>query len=286
MREPTKSKKNKNSFLFSLTVIAVTLFLCCAVIYFLQPSMFFFPYHDAEAYESLQATEHFEEVSIPHGKGQLHGWLRRDPEMHSAPLLILYGGNMQNSSAWFRMFENTGTFRWFRGYHVLFVDHPGYGLSDGKPTEKSLFSAALAVFDFSQTIEGTNGNTVLLGYSIGTGVATYVASHRSIEGLILLAPYDRGLSLYNDVCNIFHGPLEALARFKFDSATYAEHVSVSPLILASENDEVIPYTQAIELSQHFRNLKDLVILDGINHDGFFYSTQVLEAIQSYLSSVA
>ncbi len=279
-----KSRKKKALLLY-LSVILTTFILCVAVIYFLQSAMFFYPYHDAEAYESLQKMEDFQEITIPHNSGTLHGWLHRDPQTGSAPLVILYGGNGQNSSAYFRLFENTGVFHRFQGYDVLFVDYPGYGLSSGKPTEKTLFSAALAVYDFSRTIDDTNGKVIILGYSIGTGVATYVASQRSIDGLILLAPYDRGLSLYNDVCNIFHGPLEGLARFKFDSATYARQISVPPLVIASRDDEVIPYTHAVALGQHFPSLKELMILDGIPHDAFFYSSQVLDGIQSYLSSI-
>lgn len=274
--------KKKSCFLY-LFVIIVTIFLCGAIIYFLQPSLFFYPYHDEEAYIELQDARGFEEVSIPHKGGQLHGWLHRDPDTEIAPLVLFYGGNMQNSSAWFRLFTRTDTFRYFKGYHVLFVDYPGYGLSDGKPTEKSMFAAALEVYDFAQDLESTSGKTVLLGYSIGTGVATYVASQRPIDGLILLAPYDRGLSLYNDRYNIFHGPLKLLARFKFDSATYAEQVSVTPLIIASRADEVIPYTHAEELSPHFPLPVELILLDSIPHDGFFYSAPVLDAIKAYLS---
>ncbi len=277
--------KNKKKILLSrLSILGVILLLMVGVIYFIQPALFFYPYHDAQAYEALRETENFQEISIPHQKGYLHGWLHRDPQTGSAPLVILYGGNSQNSSAWFRMFENTDTFRWFRGYDVLFVDYPGYGLSDGKPGEKTLFSAGLAVFDYSKTIEDTNGKVILLGYSIGTGVATYVASQRTIDGLILLAPYDKGLSLYNDACNIFHGPLTLLARFKFDSVTYAQEVTVPTILLASRDDEVIPYAHAIELSRHFPDLKEILILEGINHEGFFYSSQVLEQIQEYLNS--
>ena len=277
--------KKKKAILVYLSIIITFTFLCGVILYIVQPYLFFHPYHDAEAYESLQGKDAFQEITIPHGDGRLHGWLHRDSSTDTAPVLILYGGNMQNSSAWFRMFDNTDTFRWFKGYDVLFVDYPGYGLSDGRPTEKSLFSAALSVYDYAQSLDSTNGNIVLMGYSIGSGVATYVASRRNIDGLILLAPYDKGLSLYNDSLNIFHGPLKLLARFEFNSATYAKQIQVAPLILASQTDEVISYAHAVELSRHFRDVKELILLDGITHSGFLYSPQVLQSVQSYLLSI-
>ena len=72
-------------------------------------------------------------------------------------------------------------------------------------------------------------------------MATYVASQRNVNGLILVAPYDEALSLYNDTVNIFHGPLKLLARYKFNSIYYAQNVTVSPLIITSYDDEVISY---------------------------------------------
>ena len=62
-------------------------------------------------------------------------------------------------------------------------------------------------------------NIVIMGYSIGTGVASYCASTNEANGLILLAPYDNALSLYNDAIDIFHGLLKKITKYSFDSAT-------------------------------------------------------------------
>ena len=58
---------------------------------------------------------------------------------------------------------------------------------------------------------------VVFGFSIGTGMATYVASQREVNGLILLAPYDNALNLYNDNVNIFYGPIEKIRKYRFES---------------------------------------------------------------------
>ena len=59
----------------------------------------------------------------------------------------------------------------------------------------------------------TIDNIVIMGYSIGTGMATYLASQKNVNGLILLAPYDNALNLYNDNLNIFYGPIEKIRKY-------------------------------------------------------------------------
>ena len=88
---------------------------------------------------------------------------------------------------------------------------------------------AKEVYDYALTRKDVDKDKIcVLGFSIGTGVATYLASERDIDGLILIAPYDKALSLYNNCLNIFHGPLKILARYKFESIKYAKDVKNSP----------------------------------------------------------
>ncbi len=260
-----------------------TVALFIGLLFYVQKGIFFHPWHDGESYSSLCEDPDFRELRIPYKDGVLHGWLRRNSEEKKAPLLLFYGGNGQNSSNAMQLFEATNAFTYFEGHHVLFVDYPGYGLSDGSPSEESLFSAALAVFDYAVELEEVDpARVTVLGYSIGTGVATYVAYQRRTNGLILVAPYDRALSLYNETLNIFHGPLKLLARYSFDSLSYAKEIRVSPLIISSRSDEVIPYELSLKLAKAFPTPVEPLLLDGILHDRYFFHKQVLESIQQYL----
>lgn len=165
----------------------------------------------------------------------------------------------------------------------MVIDYPRYGLSEGKTSDKTMFDAALKVYDYAITLDSVDkNNIIIMGYSIGTGVATYVASQRDVNGLILLAPYDKALSLYNDTLNIFYGPLKLLARYKFDSESYAKNVNVSPLIITSYNDEVINYTHSINLSKSFNNVEEIIILEDITHNEYISQVNVWSKIYDYL----
>ena len=253
-------------------------------ILYVQPSLFFYPWHDKESYDMLLSEEDFEEIRIDNNGKLLDGWLKYNTKNPQAPLLIFFGGNMQNSSNTCINFLNSNTYQYFENYNVLMVDYPGYGLSDGKPSDKTMFSSALKVYDYACNLDCVDkDNIVVLGYSIGTGVATYVASQRNVNGLILIAPYDRALSLYNDTFNIFYGPLKLLARYKFDSISYAQNVSVSPLIITSYDDEVIDYKLSLNLAKYFNDVDETLVLNSnVKHNDYFLQEDVLRRVYEYL----
>ena len=127
-------------------------------------------------------------------------------------------------------------------------------------------------------------NIVIIGYSIGTGVATYCASINKVKWLILIAPYDQALSLYNNAINIFHGPLKLLAKYKFDSLSYSKNIDIEVQVITSYDDEVINYKFSQNLSDNFKNHKDIIILDNnVKHSNYFSQSAVLNAINDYLS---
>ena len=282
-----ENKKKPKTFK-SLIVTAIITFVgmlvvWSAIIWLVQPMIFFYPWHDNASHERLLNDETFEEIIIDNGGQTLTGWFRANIDSENGPLLILFGGNAQSASNTCAEFLDNGTYSYFEGYNFLMVDYPGYGLSEGDPSDTTMFEAALSIYDYACEMENVDDkNIVILGYSIGTGVATYVASQRDVNGLILMAPYDRALNLYNDTLNIFHGPIEFLARYKFDSMSYAPDVQVMPLIITSKGDEVISYELSLNLAKHFHVNPDVLLLDYVEHNYYLRQNTTLSSIQRYL----
>ena len=279
------NKKNKKILQFSIIIIVLLITLITSILY-VQPSLFFYPWHDEKSYNQLLNEENFGEIRINNNGKLLNGWIKYNTDQQQAPLLIFFGGNAQNSSNTCLNFLHTDKYKHFEGYNLMIIDYPGYGLSDGKPSDKTMFDSALKVYDYASQLDCVDeDNIVVLGYSIGTGVATYVASQRNVNGLILVAPYDEALSLYNDTVNIFHGPLKLLARYKFNSIYYAQNVTVSPLIITSYDDEVISYKFSLNLAEYFSNVDKTILLDNnIKHNDYFSEEDVLINIYNYLKN--
>jgi uncharacterized protein len=99
-------------------------------------------------------------------------------------------------------------------------NYRGYAYSTGKPSEKSLFSDAIEQYDWLVNSEKIDPSTIILmGRSLGTGVAVYLSSVRSVGKVILVTPYDSIEAVAQD--RYFFLPVAFLLKNKFDSVSYA-----------------------------------------------------------------
>lgn len=252
----------------------------------LQEYIFFHPWNDIISYKKLQEIDEFKEIKIKNDEVNLSGWFWNIGNKDGKnPLVIFFGGNAQNSSNTLYNYYQSGTMKnVFGNYNLMLIDYPGYGMSKGKPSDDSMFIASKYIFEYATKMSEVNiDNIVIMGYSIGTGIASYCASENDASGLILVAPYDKALSLYNDAIDSFHGSVASLAKYSFDSSTYAENVTEPTLIFTSKKDEVINYKHSLDLAGHFSKLDDVVILENVNHNGYFSQTEVLNTITDFLN---
>ena len=281
-------KKQKRKIVYTIIVAIFILILLLIGWNKFQEYIFFHPWNDLASYKKLQKIDEFKEIEIKNNEVNLSGWFWNiQNKNENAPLVIFFTGNAQNSSNTLYNYYLSGTMKdIFGDYNLMIVDYPGYGMSEGKPSDDSMFTASNYIFEYATKMnEVDNDNIVIMGYSIGTGVASYCASKNEANGLILVAPYDKALSLYNDAIDSFHGPMENLARYSFDSATYAESVEEPTLIFTSKADEVINYRHSLDLAEHFSELDNVIILEGVNHNGYFSQTKVLNGITEFLNKV-
>ena len=254
----------------------------------LQEYLFFHPWNDMISYKKLQEIDEFKEIKIKNDEVNLSGWFWNiENKEGKNPLVIFFGGNAQNSSNTLYNYYQSGIMKnVFGNYNLMLIDYPGYGMSKGKPSDDSMFIASKYIFEYATKMSEVNiDNIVIMGYSIGTGVASYCASENDASGLILVAPYDKALSLYNDAIDSFHGSVASLAKYSFDSSTYAENVNEPTLIFTSKKDEVINYKHSLDLAGHFSKLDDVVVLDNVNHNGYFSQTEVLNTITDFLNKL-
>ena len=286
MTNNTKNSALKTICKTLIFIFVVVLFIICFILSISQKYIFFHPWNDASSYEQLQKISDFEEVNIESNGNNLNWWMYyNNPKWEKSPLVIYFGGNAQNSSNTMAYYFDSWIFDYFEWYNVLMVDYPEYGYSEWDIGEKAMFKAANDIYNraINQPDIDTK-NIVIIGYSIGTGVATYCASINKVKWLILIAPYDQALSLYNNAINIFHGPLKLLAKYKFDSLSYSNNIDIEVQVITSYDDEVINYKFSQNLSDNFKNHRDIIILDNnVKHSNYFSQSTVLNTIKDYLS---
>jgi pimeloyl-ACP methyl ester carboxylesterase len=245
----------------------------------LAPFALFHPNRDAGAEARLAADERMERVTLGDGST---GWFVHLADS-VAPLVIAFGGNGQCAARTVDGYDQLGYWPMLAGANLLVVDYPGYGTSPGRSSQDSIFVLATAAYDYAVArAEVDPTRIVVQGYSLGTGAATYLASQRPVAGVVLVAPFDTGISLYNSVLNVFHPPLTWLVTQRFDSARYAASVAVAPLIITSTSDELINHTLSEALAARFPHSPQFHLLDGLRHNDYFDDPQVRDLIGAYI----
>lgn len=147
-------------------------------------------------------------------------------------------------------------------WNVAMAEYPGYG-GEGVAGEAAILKNALAAFDVVQA-EGKGLPVVLMGESLGSGPATYVASIRPAAGLILHTLYP---SLTAVGAHAFHHllPIGLLIRHPMKAERWAPGVRCPVLALHGDADTLIPLSLGREQASHFQTL-DFVTVPGAGHN--------------------
>lgn len=129
-------------------------------------------------------------VSIPSGDGSaLTGWYA--PPSADKPIIAYFRGNSQSFSREHERYEQFTA----DGYGFLAFDYRGFPGSPGEVTEENILADALAAYDWA----AAKGFPILLwGRSLGSGPASYVASEREAEALLLETPFDSAVAVAAD----------------------------------------------------------------------------------------
>ena len=277
-----KEKKRKFRIVITTCITVMNVMILLSVtIYHLGPMLLFYTNSSPEAYEALMSYENTESITVKSSQGNLTGWMLHNAE-DGAPLIIFFHGNGENASKRMnRIIEEQRT-SMYEGYNIVIISYPGYENSEGEDSEQTLKEMGLCVYDAMSIREDVDSNKIyLMGYSLGTGVANYVASQRKVAGMVLLAPYSNGYDIFNNVLPVFYGPLRYLVSFSMEAEEFARKVTIKPLILASRIDESVPYASSLNLSEQYFNGCDFRTFTGFGHNEFFDQDEVKSVITKY-----
>lgn len=176
------------------------------------------------------------------------------------PLLLYFGGNG----------ELAGDFLWEAerlppGWGVAALDYRGYGRSGGAPGERELVADGLALYDHLAGVGGVDPERmVVMGRSLGSGVAVAVAASRPVAGVVLVTPFD---SMVNVARELYpYAPVGWLLRHPFDSVGRAPGITVPLLVLAAESDTLIPPHHARALVEAWGGPRELHLVGGTDHN--------------------
>jgi len=279
-----KDMKNRATQLCALLLKILIVFISvCVLIYILQDGMIFFNVNDLASRNFLQDIDGYYEIEFTAENGKTYHGMMYQITDEKVPLVIYFGGNGEVSYRHMRSRKVMEQWSYFARYNYIFVDYDGYGLNDGRTNFLNMYEGALAIYDYAVTLPNVDSeHIVAMGFSLGTGSAVYLAANRPVSGLILAAPYANGYDLYNNVLPIFVGPMRFLVRQKLPSDEHALDVTCPVLIIASRDDEIIPFSSSMRLSKRFPGDVDFMTLDSASHNDIFRAKGVFAGVQSFL----
>lgn len=179
------------------------------------------------------------------------------PKAEGQPTVLYFHGNAGNITGRDWRFAQVLA----DGYGLLAVGYRGFPGSGGEPSEAAFIEDGLEIYDW---LKGKGGSVIVLGESLGTGVATAVAAQReNVDLLVLEAPY----TAVSDIAKAtyFWLPVDLLIKDPFLSRNRISKIKSPVLILHGTDDQVIPVSHGKEMFALAPEPKELAIIEGANH---------------------
>jgi len=211
--------------------VAFYLAVCVAVTIFQRRLIYYPPVFTPAKVDQLAQSVRLERWKDP--SGQAVGMKRPSPKQPAeGRVLIVYG----NGSCATACAHYADVIQGIAAFDVFILEYPGYADRPGSPSQGSLFRAADEAFQ----LLATNGPVYLVGESLGTGVASYLAGTHpdKVAGMVLFAPYNRLADVGQYHMPIF--PVHLMLADRFPSEDYLRNYHGPVAMLVAGEDQVIP----------------------------------------------
>ena len=242
----------------------------CSVLYVIQDDIIFRP----QAIPSGTQFRFGEEVSIPVDEDvNLHALYHKGADAKGV-VLYLHGnrGNAKRSQRQAEMFTGYG-------YNVLLLDYRGYGKSGGEISSiDQLYSDVQKAYDYLKR-DFDESKIILAGYSLGTGMASYLAAHNQPQRLIMIAPYVSIADLKN---RIFPLIPNFLIKYPLNNNKHLEEITCPVDLLHGTEDEVIPYNSSEVLTKAYPSKTRLITLSNTGHRRAIFHNSIRDVLNEHL----
>lgn len=149
-----------------------------------------------------------------------------------------------------------------RGLSVLLVDYRGYGGNPGTPTEEGLRRDGRAAVAWADEQSGIR-RFVYFGESLGSGVATWLATRHPPAALVLRSP----IPSLGAVARVHYGPVPAtFLRDRFEVVEHIRRTEVPVLVVVGEEDPIVPPRLSRQVHQAAGDRSELVTVPGAGHN--------------------
>lgn len=188
------------------------------------------------------------------------------------PAVLYFGGNAEDAAGSYPVLKKAYP------HHAIYIMHyRGYTPSTGQASERALYADAAALYAYASS---RHKSIRLVGRSLGTGIACWLASQFDVEKLVLVTPYD---SMVNVAASHYpYLPVRWLLHNRFESWRYAAKITAPTLVIEAELDETIPPASTRGLLPYFADgVATHVVVEGAMHNTLLEHSSYIPLISSY-----
>jgi uncharacterized protein len=188
-----------------------------------------------------QFKGNFEEMWFyPETNVKINALYFKTDTMKRKGLVVYFHGNADDLRRWGRYAVDFTK----NGYDVLMMDYRQFGKSTGELSEKAFHADARYVYEWAKKRFPEN-EIIIYGRSLGTGIATRLASETKPKMLLLETPYysltDVGMSYLPII------PYDLLLRYKMRTDLCISQVRCPIHLFHGTKDEIVPYQSSLKL---------------------------------------
>ena len=236
-------------FLLALYVVV------CGALYFYQETLIFRPRQLAADYRFDAGEEFF----LRGADGvELSVLAFRRPDARGA-ILFLHGNRGSNQRSLRQTEALVGA-----EYDLYLFDYRGYGKSGGAiVSEEQLYADAQLMYDTLRN-RYAEENIVVAGYSLGTGMASYLAAQNNPRHCVLAAPYASITAMKN--LWLWMVP-DFILKYPLNTADNVARARCPVTVIHGQGDDFIPFGMAEEIKRAAPDRVELIPLPDVGHRG-------------------
>jgi len=186
-----------------------------------------------------------ERLELKTPDGETLAGVRLGTPFDAKPLLLGFGGNAWNAESMALYLH-----RLFPDHEVTAFHYRGYPPSTGQPSAKALLRDSLVIFDHLQ--QARSRRVVAIGFSIGSGVAAYLAHHRNLAGTILVTPFDSLETLARE--HFPWAPVGLVLRHHMRTIDLVRDRPTPTALMTAGRDTIVPARRSEPLRSAIPNL--------------------------------
>jgi hypothetical protein len=254
----TRPKSIKQTIKRILIVLLSLYIMVGTLLYFMQEKLMFFPTVLSQDYK-YQFNHSFEELFLRTDETAVINALHFKVE-NPKGVILYFHGNAGDLSRWGTITEYFVE----KNYDVLVMDYRTYGKSTGVLSEKALYSDAQYCYNYLKPFYKENEITVY-GRSLGTGIATFIASKNNPKQLILETPFYSIEDVAKSRFLLF--PVKKLIKYKLPTFKYINNTNCSILMIHGTEDKIVPFNSATKLYSYSPKSRTTFIkIEGGSHN--------------------